>query len=90
MYDPEVVSILRDLSFWLRFNGIIFPMIAVPLAVFIVHQWYMTKRLHDLHTIDVDKSGFGTNSLTKACKALTAAVEEQTRICESCQASHEG
>ncbi len=82
--NGEMVEVMRELSFWLRFNAIVFPILALPMIGMVFSQWYMTKRLFELHTTEVDRSGFGTRPLLQACEALKEAVTVQTKLCNQC------
>lgn len=81
--NPEAVEILRDLSFWLRLNSILFPIIALPMLLFLWSQWYMIKRLFELHTTEVDKSGFGTEPLRLMFESLGVTLETHRTALET-------
>jgi hypothetical protein len=87
----NLVEQLENLVTWLKVATTVFSAIAVPLVIMLVNQWYMTKRLFELHTTEVDRSGFGTVGMRDAIKklhktydSLRASVDSQEETCQRC------
>ena len=74
---PEALEVLEELAFWLRFNAIILPIVMLPIILMLFSMWYMTKRLFELHTTEVKRSGFGTGNCIAKIDELIKELQKK-------------
>jgi len=86
--SADALSILQDLAFWLRFNAIVIPVVVAPIIGMTFSMWYMVKRLYELHTTEVKRSGFGTVGLLEVCHQLKTTSNAQLYQCRECNLMH--